>query len=898
MKQMKNTEGGFEYFNEINRLKSYFDHTLINILPQKIFYKDLNSVYIYCNENYAKDLGILPEQIIGKTDFDFYPIELAEKYRSDDQWIISKGEIQHLQEDYIAKCKKCLIRTIKSPVRNDAGEIVGILGVFWTLDMVEDFIQSTNKINMEFKRFYENASDAYVKFYSNGVILDFNQAFQKMLGYRRNEIVGTNIRDFTPRKYWKLDKEILIQQVRVRGFSDAYDKQLKSKSGDIVHISAHLYRYVNGENDLDPVYWGIFRDISERVIVEEHLKRDRDIAQNYLKIAGGIVVILDRNQKVRLINKKCIQTIGYSERKIINSNWFNLVLPVKNRNDAKKVYSEMMMGKDPVNKTFEDIIVSKDGKERIFSWEHAVLFDDKGKPNGRISFGSDITEMSQVLKKLQISEERLKVAFEANDIAIFEHIVSDNKYITNERGANLIGLSLEEFYLQDDMFNYWLMHIHEDDREMISEKYGACLEGNNDRYHYDFRFRQSDGNYKWIRSYGKVVEYNSYNRAKRIIGIDYDITELKQQEIKLQENIIRYQTLLETIPDHVMIININGEIIFHNEAFVLGHGYKPGIDLRGNNIYDFIHPDYVDGLKKIDFESFAGFFNEEVKVKKADGTIMIVGVNAVPFRESVDMPVKVLVVGRDITERKNYEHSLIEAREKAVEADKMKSIFLSNMSHDVRTPLHAIMGFADLLTEDGLNQEQKDEFVSMIQKNGNNLLQLINDILDYSRIESGRISFVTSEVHLNAFLSDLKMNYQQISKQLDKDNISIHLKIPEEAQHLVIESDSSRLKQIFDNLMNNALKYSEQGEISFGFRMDSKDNPEFFIKDSGMGIPMGMQSRVFERFKQTDVACKKHFKGVGLGLAIVKGLIDQMGGYIKLESQENVGTEFRFTIKE
>ncbi|MBI9033079.1 MAG: PAS domain S-box protein [Bacteroidales bacterium] len=755
--------------------------------------------------------------------------------------------------------------------------------------------EQLNKINSDhYKIFFNNASEAFVQFDENLNILFFNPSFQSMLGYENSEILGENIRVFTPESFWEQDDKVMEDQVKLRGYSEPYEKQLKSKSGKFFTFSVTLHRYTGSDNKVSG-YWGIFKEISEQVKMQERMRHDRYIESNYLKIAGGIVVIIDKKQKVRLINRKGAQILGRTENEILGENWFDLILSEANREEEKRKYEDVMNGNQKHLDLLNDSAITVSGKMKTISWEHSLLLDKNNRPKGVLSFGSDITDLTQLLHDIRISENRLKVALEANDIGIFEHVIPENKFITNERGAQLIGITLEDFYKKPDLFAWWSSCIHDLDRNRVVSSYNDCLEGKRPYYHYDFRFIKSDGSYVWVRSYGKIVEYDDKLRARRIVGIDYDITKEKNTEMQLRDSIARYQTLVETLPDAVLIINKRMQIMFHNNSFKQMLGLGTDVNCFGESVLSFIKGDYHHDFEIISETNFMGFVNKEIELNSDQNGGPFIELSAVPIISDLESELNILVIFRDVSNRKEYEKTLIEARHTAEEANKMKSIFLSNISHDVRTPLHAIMGFADLLTEPALDIVQKKEYADLIQKNGENLLNLINNILDYSKIESGKISFVKGDLYLKPFLSDLKMSYAMLPKQYEKD-IPLYVKLPPELQHFHIYTDGMRLKQIFDNLVVNAYKYCESGMICIGWKMNPEGIPEFFVRDSGIGIPAEMQTLIFERFKQKDVTEKNHCKGVGLGLAIVKGLIEQMGGYIKLKSGENIGTEFRFTI--
>ncbi len=248
----------------------------------------------------------------------------------------------------------------------------------------------------------------------------------------------------------------------------------------------------------------------------------------------------------------------------------------------------------------------------------------------------------------------------------------------------------------------------------------------------------------------------------------------------------------------------------------------------------------------------------------------------------------------EIEERKKIEVELEKARAKAEESDKMKSIFLSNMSHDLRTPMNAIIGFTDLLKEEIPTQEEYEEFLELISSNGESLLHLINDIIDLSKIEAGEVVIQNSSCSVNQIISELEKQYTKILKlkARNKVNLKSHFSLKSD---FVIETDPLRLKQILSNLLTNALKFTREGHIQFGYEILG-DKIEFFVEDTGIGIKEDELEQIFERFGQSKDGLTHNKSGTGLGLAISKNLVELMGGRIGVESEYGNGTRFYFSL--
>jgi len=357
--------------------------------------------------------------------------------------------------------------------------------------------------------------------------------------------------------------------------------------------------------------------------------------------------------------------------------------------------------------------------------------------------------------------------------------------------------------------------------------------------------------------------------------------------------------ILETMQGLVAVVNLSGRISFVNRSLCELLGYKREelkeqpitllFEINDKNFFPNINKNWI-------------LRDEEMEWRARDGTNVELSVSASLIRDKKGDPAGIVYTATDITERKKYERELIVAKEAAEQANKAKSEFLANMSHEIRTPLNAVIGFSDVLSDTSMNNIQAD-YVDTIKESGKLLLALISDILDFSKIESG-------EIHLEAINFNLKNLVEDVLRiarpKVTNSRIELYYDYNEKVPTDFV-GDPTRVRQIILNLLNNAIKFTNKGEIGVhvlptaGRKPDSGSKNEFYsvqisVQDTGIGIPPEKQKMIFETFTQADSSTTRRFGGTGLGLAITKALVEKMCGAIWVESGVGEGSEFTFTL--
>ena len=272
--------------------------------------------------------------------------------------------------------------------------------------------------------------------------------------------------------------------------------------------------------------------------------------------------------------------------------------------------------------------------------------------------------------------------------------------------------------------------------------------------------------------------------------------------------------------------------------------------------------------------------------------------NKIPIKDERGIITMIVGIFKDVSDMMVIENELKAARDQAQESDRLKTSFLANMSHEIRTPMNGILGFANLLRDPDLTEEQKDLYLKHIDHTSNQLLNIIDDIIDISKIESGQLKISNKPVRINVILDEI---YSSFFHRIRGDapgqkKVDFNLKKGEESLDFTIVTDDFRLSQIFNNLIGNALKFTKEGHITFGYNIRKNRYIEFFVSDSGIGIPHNLMDLIFDRFGQVNQTGDYQPSGTGLGLPISKSLVKLMGGEMWVESKVGEGTSFFFTL--
>ncbi len=435
--------------------------------------------------------------------------------------------------------------------------------------------------------------------------------------------------------------------------------------------------------------------------------------------------------------------------------------------------------------------------------------------------------------------------------------------------------------------------IHPDDRPVLREKYTEAFKGV--PQYFEMHWGEVDGGPDWYEFYLNPILSSENGEIEEVSGIARNITEKKNALLSIQKSEEKFRNIIESFIDIYYRTDLAGHITMISPSVLKHTGYDVA-EVLGKKVDKFFEnaKDSAQNIKAL--LKTGSMTNFEVDVKRKDGAIRQFMLNIRMVKDSKGIPIEVEGVARDISELVQSATELIAAKEEAEHSLKVKEQFLANMSHEIRTPMNGIIGMIDVLNETPLQKEQKD-YVETIKKSSETLLTILNDILDLSKIEAGKMDLHPSPLDLKDLLNNLIALYSQ--RAFEKNNTVDFELLPEVPAYIV--ADRTRLLQILSNLTSNALKFTENGHVKVRVQVLNNEEPnvelKFEIIDTGIGISEEGQEKLFTAFQQLDNSTTKSFGGTGLGLAISRELCRRMEGDMGVSSTLGEGSNFWFTVK-
>ncbi|MGE0077420.1 MAG: PAS domain S-box protein [Bacteroidales bacterium] len=809
------------------------------------------------------------------------------------------------------------ISNTAAPIYNDKDEIQGVVLVF--RDKTNEY-ESARKIKEGEERFKLIVASTNDGLWDWNIKTDkayFSPAYYTMLGYEVDSFPASG-------NAWKNllhpDDYVYTTDLIGKCINGEFDKfemefRLRTQNGNWHWILGRGRCITRNKLGKATRLVGTHIDITERKIIEQNLKDSEARLNLALKVAKmGYWQYNINAKKIEWFGGQT-DLFGYSIHD------FNGTIDEVERimHPADKRPCAISLLNSIKQKVPFDNIIRIYTEEGELRWLHSFGYYYKQPQGLDYIFGvtQDITEQ-------KLSEESLKQS-EAKYRVLFNNMTQ--------------AFALHEIVLDDSgtPIDYRFLDVN-DAFEMLTGMKASVVVGNS------VRMLMPNIEQYWINVYGKValtgepIRYENYAeglgryyevwafspKKGQFATIFSDVTKKK----KAEETIQKLTKGIEQSPVVVVITDIKGRIEYVNPRFIEVTGFSaseaigknPRIVNSGNHSKEFFKELWSTILSGNDWKG-------EILNRKKSGELYWESALISPIRNDKGEIRFFIAIKEDITERKLHEIALHErdlklkkqneeyialnkeltesnerfivinkelviAREKAEENDRLKSAFLANMSHEIRTPMNGIIGFAELLKRPILSDDEKETYVDIIKQSGQRLLDLINNLIDISKIEAGQLSVTNTQVNASA---ELKALYNFFKREAEIKGLCLLLQGGKEIPDLFLMTDRQKFVSIVSNLIKNAIKFTTKGTIDYGFSI-GQDVVEFYISDTGMGISSKMQNRIFERFVQGDISLTRPYEGAGLGLAITKSYVELLKGKIGFDSEEDVGTTFYFTL--
>jgi PAS domain S-box-containing protein len=505
----------------------------------------------------------------------------------------------------------------------------------------------------------------------------------------------------------------------------------------------------------------------------------------------------------------------------------------------------------------------------------------------------DITQQKEAEEKLRESQLRWQFALEGAGDGVWEYDFQTEEVNFSRQYKKMLGYTDEEFKNEKEE---WFSRIHPDDIHIITTTDQQYANGSISNHQREYRIKNKKQEYIWILDRGIIMSKTAGNKPLRMIGTHTDITERKLAEdaIRLKEQ--KYRGIIANMSLGLLEVDLNEHIIFANQSFCEMCGYTSeeligqkasGIFLKGDNIE--IMDLKNEARKKGKTDAY------EIIVKDKRGQMRWWFISGAPNYNNNGELIGSIGIHLDITNQKKLEQDLIEAREEAEESSKAKEMFLANMSHEIRTPINAILGMGNQLLKTSLNGNQRF-FLNIVNASAENLLVIINDILDISKIEAGHLSLENIGFRIEDVLN---RTASVMLHKAEEKGLRLMLSVDKTIAPILV-GDPYRLNQVLLNLVSNAVKFTEKGSVKVECYLFKKNSTQqtvcISVKDTGIGIEQEYIDKLFQKFSQEDKSVARMYGGTGLGMSICKELITLMNGTISVESQKGKGTEISICI--
>lgn len=727
--------------------------------------------------------------------------------------------------------------------------------------------------------FEENADILFSSSRADGILVEVSPSMKRILGYEVEEMIGHHRAEF----YHPDDAADMLSGNALYSIDSVFTRRLRHKEGHYLWVETAFQIIQDQDGGIKRILT-IGRNVNDRVEMAQKLKQSE---QDYKLIMDYSLDFISRHKvddelTFIYVSPVCRTMLGYEPEEMVGTSSRSYIHP----DDVKMVRHHLISALDEDSPdTFTFRFRRKDGTYIWFETNSRFTYNVNGEVEEVISISRDITERKQV--DLQLEE--YKSLFEYNPAGVASLDLEGNLLTVNRGQEILCGYTEHEM-----LHNHFTPLIDPVDVDKTAYHFSLAAKGEPQTYEIGLRHR--DGHRIDVSVIN--VPIILHGKVVGVFGITSDITESKQYYEQIEKLSYEHALILNSVSEGIFGVDLEGRAGFMNPAGARMLGFNAG-EWIGQSFLGMLQQTRADGSHYLPGESPVmsavregiALYKEESVFWRKDGSSFLASYRVTPLFDKGER-MGAVIVFNDITNEKQ----ILRAKESAEQADKAKSEFMAIMSHELRTPMNGIIGMIELLADSPLDEEQQS-YTDIIRESSNALLQILNEILDFSKIEAGKMVLSDDPIQIHSILGGVVELFS--AKAAEKDlELCIHISpdIPD-----MIRGDEGRLRQVLINLVGNAIKFTETGRVSVSVQlaMDSSEDEmtlEFFVKDTGIGIPSDKLDQLFQSFSQLHPAINRKYGGTGLGLSICKKLVELMGGSIGV-IQEEEGTTFYFTLK-
>lgn len=868
------TEGIFMDITERKRIEKALRtseeqlHAFLNALQETAFLIDPQGIVLAANTTAAQRLGATVENFVGACVYDFMPPEVAQHRKAHGADVVRTGQPAQFED---CRNERRFMNSLY-PVKDVTGAVQGI--AILAIDITAQ--KQAEAALQAWATFAQMHPAPVLRFDREGRILLANSAAYAIFGYQalHDLTIAEIFPECAPDLFSGSIQQAMQVNVEMR-VDDQYYQFL------ICGVPALGIGHVYGTN------------ITDRKQTEEALRENHQLLSSIFNSSPIGIFCLDRNAEVTVWGPAAERMFGWKAEEVLNQS--NPIVPVEKMAEFQSLYQYVLAGNSIFSK--EIIRQRKDGSRLDLDFSVAPLKNADGQIIGAIGMFLDITERKRAEEALRESETRFRFLVENASDVIYRISLPDGRYeYISPAAERMLGFPPEAFYTTPLLIR---SIIHPDWQNYFEEQWEALLQGKLAPT-FEYPIVDSTGVTHWLFQRNTYIR-DSHGQVIALQGILNNITDRKQAEEALRRANAYNRSLIETSLDPLVTIGPDGKITDVNTATELITGYVRS-DLIGTDFSEyFTEPEHARaGYQQVFRDGLVRDY--PLELRHQDGHITSVLYNASVYRDETGQILGVFAAAHDITERKRTEEAMGKAKDAAESANLAKTQFLANISHEFRTPLNTILGYAQLFRQHQNLTETQQQGVDIILRSGEHLLAIINDLLDLSAIEAGQITLTKQPFTLPSVLHEIVVSLQA---QTDAKGLILRCEIAPDLP-AVVSGDETRLCQILLNLLSNAIKFTEQGQVTLRVARSNRlsdiknaetltTNVHFEVEDTGVGIPDDQLEAIFAPFYQVSADWSKP-KGTGLGLSISRRLARLMQSEIHVQSLAGKGSLFWFDL--